>query len=54
MTDMNSVLKTRSPAVARMANRTAPVIKLTLTLILTGHNLAKKHFPLKRAHYEAK
>jgi len=33
--------KTRSPAVARMADRTAPVVKLTLTLTLTGHNLAK-------------
>ena len=34
---------TRSPAVARMADRTAPVVKLTLTLTLTltGHNLAK-------------
>jgi len=30
---------TRSPAVARMADRTAPVVKLTL--ILAGHNLAK-------------
>jgi len=30
---------TRSPAVARMADRTSPVIKLTLTQ--TGHNLAK-------------
>jgi len=30
---------TRSPAVARMADRTAPVVKLTLTL--TGHNLPK-------------
>jgi len=47
---------TRSPAVARMANRTAPVVKLTLTLTLTvtGHNLAKQALPLKRAHYEAK
>jgi len=33
--------KTRSPLVARMADRTAPVVKLTLTLNLTGHNLAK-------------
>jgi len=32
---------TRSPAVATMANRTAAVVKLTLTLTLTGHNLAK-------------
>ena len=32
---------TRSPAVARMADRNAPVIKLTLTLTLVGHNLAK-------------
>ena len=31
--------KTRSPAVARMADHTAPVVKLALTL--TGHNLAK-------------
>jgi len=31
----------RSPAVARMADPTAPVVKLTLTLSLTGHNLAK-------------
>ena len=46
---------TRSPAVARMADHTAPVVKLTLTLILPGHNLGKnRHFPLKRAHYEAK
>jgi len=36
------ILKTRSPAVARMADRTAPVVKLTLTLTLTGHNLAKQ------------
>jgi len=28
--------KTRSPAVAGMADRTAPVVKLTLTLILPG------------------
>jgi len=27
---------TRSPAVARMADHTAPVIKLTLSLILPG------------------
>jgi len=33
---------TRSPAVARMADHTAPVIKLTLTLTLTGHSLAKQ------------
>jgi len=31
----------RSPAVARMADRTAPVIGLTLTLTLTSHNVAK-------------
>jgi len=43
---------TRSPAIARMADRTAPVIKLTLNL--TGHNLAKTGTPLKWAHYEAK
>jgi len=34
-------LVTRSPAVARMADCTAPVIKLTLILTLTGHNPAK-------------
>ena len=34
-------IKTRSPAVARMTDRTASVVKLTLTLTLTGHNLAK-------------
>ena len=32
-------LSTRSPAVARMADGTAPVVKLILTLM--GHNLAK-------------
>jgi len=37
--------ETRSPAVARMADHTAPVVKLTLAL--TGHNLAKTGtFPL--------
>jgi len=36
---------TRSPAVARMADRTAPVVKLTLILTLTGHNVAKRAFP---------
>jgi len=46
---------TTSPAVARMAYRTVPVVKLTLTLAQTGHNLAQnRQFPLKRAHYEAK
>jgi len=45
---------TRSPVVARMADRTAAVVKLTLTLTLMGHNLAKTGTPLKRAHYEAK
>jgi len=34
--------KTRSPAVGRMADRNAPVVKLTFTLTLAGHNLAKK------------
>jgi len=33
--------QTRSPAIARMADRTAPVVKLTITLTLMGHNLAK-------------
>jgi len=37
-----------------MADRTAPVVKLTLTLTLTGHNLAKTGTPSKRADYEAK
>ena len=32
---------TRSPAVARMADRTALVVKLTLALTVTRHNLAK-------------
>jgi len=35
--DINKLWVTRSTAVARMANRTAPVVKLTLA----GHNLAK-------------
>jgi len=33
--------KTRSPAVARMADCTAQVVKLTLTLTVMDHNLAK-------------
>jgi len=38
-----------------MADLTAPVLKLILTLTLPGHNLAKKQaLPLKRAHYQAK
>jgi len=45
---------TGSPAVARMADPTVPVIKLTLILTLTAHNLAKTGTSLKRAHYEAK
>jgi len=45
----------RSPAVASMADRTAQVVKLALTLTLMGHNLAKTGiFLLKRARYEAK
>jgi len=32
---------TRSPAVARMADSTVPVTKLTLILTLTVHNLGK-------------
>ena len=40
---------TGSPAVARMADPTVPVIKLTLILTLPAHNLAKKALPLKRA-----
>jgi len=36
---------TRSPAVARMADRIAPLVKLTVTI--TSHNLAKTGtFPL--------
>jgi len=31
----------KKPVVARMADRTAPVVKLTFTVTLTGHNLAK-------------
>jgi len=34
-----------SPAVARMADRTARVVKLTLTLTLAGHNLQKQALP---------
>jgi len=45
---------TRSSAVAGMADHTAPIVKLTLTLNLTGDNLAKQALPLKGAHYEAK
>jgi len=37
---------TRCPAVARMADHTAPVVKLTLTLTLTAHNLAKADISL--------
>ena len=38
---------TRNPAVAWTADHTGPVVKLTLTLTLTGHNLAKTDiFPL--------
>jgi len=40
---------TRSLAVARMAEHTAPVVKLTLTLM--GK---KRHPSLKHAHHEAK
>jgi len=51
----SDTVSTRSPVVASMADHTAPVVKLTLTLTLKGHNLAKtRHFPLKRANYEAK
>ena len=36
-----SEIQSRSPAVDRMADRTAPVVKLTLTLTLLRHILAK-------------
>jgi len=46
---------TRSPAVARMADRTASVVKLTLPLNGPWRNFWQKQaLSLKRAHYEAK
>jgi len=54
-------IKTRSPAIARMADRAASVVKNNPRWRLgarhggrRGHNLSKQALPIKRAHYEAK